>query len=120
MLRNLDPTQGGFAAGIETLCRRYREPIRHYVRASWASSDEDADDLTQDFFLWLMDGSALRRYATELGSFRNFLKGLLRNFGRNHLRKARRQRRGGGRGHAAIDPEALVDGGTEAAEAALD
>jgi RNA polymerase sigma-70 factor (ECF subfamily) len=76
---------------METLCRRYWDAIRHYARAAWASDDHDADDLTQEFFIWLLKGDVLQRYAKDQGSFRNYLKGLLRNFGRNHRRAGRRR-----------------------------
>ncbi len=95
VLRRLDPGAPDYRVGVEALCQRYWAPIRHYARAAWATSDEDADDLAQEFFLWLLQGEVLRRYAVEKGSFRNFLKGLLRNFGRNHQRIATRKKRGG-------------------------
>lgn len=84
--------------GLETLCRRYWEPIRSYARAAWARSDDDANDLAQDFFVWLLDGNeVLSKFSPELGSFRHFLKGLLRNFGRNARQASRAEKRGGGK-----------------------
>jgi RNA polymerase sigma factor (sigma-70 family) len=121
ILRRLDPAAEGYKVGIETLCRRYWGPIRHYVRAAWASSDADADDLTQEFFLWLIQGEVLARYATERGSFRNFLKGLLRNFGRNHRRATRRLKRGGESERLSLEAGAeVVDPRASEAEQAFD
>lgn len=121
MLGRLDPARPGFRTGIECLCRRYWSPIHHYVRAALSTSEPDADDLTQEFFAWLLDGKVLARYERERGSFRNYLKGLLRNFARNHQRSARRQRRlvSGeplDEARAGADPRV----GLEAAEAVFD
>lgn len=109
--------------GMETLCRRYWEPIRRYARAAWARDDEDAQDLTQDFFAWLIEGDVLTRFAPEKGSFRHYLKGLLRNFSRNAAHAARALKRGGGRAHVSLDEAvapALVDARIAEAEAAFD
>jgi len=65
---------------VETLCRRYWKPVYSYVRVAWAKSNEDALDLTQAFFAWLLEESALSRFDSERGSFRTFLKTLLRRF----------------------------------------
>ena len=110
-------------AGMDTLCRRYWEPILCYARAAWARNDEDASDLTQDFFVWILEGDVLLRFAPERGSFRHYLKGLLRNFGRNALQAARTLKRGGGRAAVSLDGEtapAIADTRTLAAEAAFE
>jgi RNA polymerase sigma-70 factor (ECF subfamily) len=92
--------------GFETLARRYWEPIRSYARSAWARTDDDANDLTQDFFVWLVQSDVLRKYAPERGSFRHFLKGLLRNFGR-HARRSESQRLAG------KAPRSLAEAGIE-------
>jgi DNA-directed RNA polymerase specialized sigma24 family protein len=38
----------------EELARKYWKPVYAYVRAAWARSNEDAKDLTQDFFAWML------------------------------------------------------------------
>jgi RNA polymerase sigma-70 factor (ECF subfamily) len=85
-----------FAAAIERLCIRYWKPVHLYVRIVWAKSVEDAKDLTQAFFLWLMQDEALARYAPARGSFRGFLKVLLRRFVGHQERALARLKRGGG------------------------
>jgi RNA polymerase sigma-70 factor (ECF subfamily) len=120
-----DPNLEEYRAGIETLCRRYWEPIHQYAQAAWATKDLDAQDLTQDFFLWLLEGEALKKYDPERASFRLYLKGLLRNFGRNARTSAKRLKRGGGVTHVTLDDEAAkafepADERTAAAEAAFD
>jgi RNA polymerase sigma factor (sigma-70 family) len=124
-----DPQRVEWRTGIETLCKRYWNPIRSYARAAWATqkNDDDANDLTQEFFLWLIEGGeALAKFDPSLGSFRNYLKGLLRNFGRNAAQAERRLKRGGGRkrltmSEAGDAPEvAQDDARLAAAEQAFD
>lgn len=118
VLRRTAPGEPGYRAQLETLCRRYWAPIRQYARAAGASDENDADDFTQEFFVWLFDRSVLERYALERGSFRNFLKGLLRNFGRNYRRARRSRTRREG---TPLEPEAPVtDERLDAAERAFD
>ena len=91
---------------LEKLCRRYWEPIASFARYAWASPGEDPNDLAQDFFVWLMEGDVLAKYLPEKGSFRGFMKGLLRNFARNRNLAARRQKRGGGKRARSLDDSA--------------
>jgi RNA polymerase sigma factor (sigma-70 family) len=79
------------------LCARYWKPVYHYIRAAWAKSNDDAKDLTQAFFVWLMEGETLSRYEPERASFRAYLKGLLKNFVRHQDEALRRLKRGGGK-----------------------
>lgn len=92
-------------AGLDELARKYWKPVYHYLRVAWAKSNDDAKDLTQAFFLWLTDREALARYAPERGSFRTFLKALLRHFVQHHDEALDRLKRGGGRVHLPLDAE---------------
>ena len=60
---------------LNRLLSRYWRPVYKYVRAAWKKSIEDAKDLTQEFFLGIMDGGIFERYDAEKGRFRYFLKG---------------------------------------------
>lgn len=80
----------------EDLCRRYWKPICHFLRVAWGKPLEDAKDLTQSFFLWLVEGDVLARFQPDRGSFRSFLKGCLRNFVRQQHTSLGRLKRGGG------------------------
>lgn len=68
------------SATLEELCRRYWKPIYSYIRIAWAKSNEDAKDLTQAFFLWIFETPDLSRFDRSQGSFRTYLKTLLRSF----------------------------------------
>ena len=61
------------AAAMEILCRTYWYPAYAYVRRHGASP-EDAQDLTQDFFLHVLERSSLRHVAREKGRFRELQK----------------------------------------------
>jgi len=84
--------------------------VYRYVRLAWNKSNEDAKDLTQAFFLWLMEGEALGKYRSDRGSFRGYLKVLLRGFSAHHEEALRCLKRGGGVRFLSFDEdrEALV------------
>lgn len=108
--RAADPSDAAARqSGLEELCRDYWRPIYRHFRAAWARPNEEAKDLTQAFFLWLLEGDALRRYAPEKGSFRSFLKALLRHFVQNHDQAMARLKRGGGARPLPLDPEVTGD-----------
>ncbi|MBI2899489.1 MAG: sigma-70 family RNA polymerase sigma factor [Planctomycetes bacterium] len=85
-----------YRAGMELLCRRYWKPIYTWVRIACARSNEDAKDLTQAFLLWLVGGDALRRYVPEKGSFRGYIKLLLKRFVQDQADAMNALKRGGG------------------------
>lgn len=117
--RDFPRTTAGFldTLGFETLCRRYWKPVYAFVRVSGATSNEDAKDLTQAFFLWLFEGELLARYERERASFRNYLKGILRRFLADQRKAAGRIKRGGDAtlipmdevGDVAGEPDAVFD-----------
>lgn len=123
-LRNIDAPQ--HRTNLEALCRRYWGPIYHYVRAAWAKSKEDAEDLTQGFFLWLLEGEALSRYAAERASFRRYLKVLLAGFVGDQQKALSRLKRGGGMRIAPLAEndgmieKTLADSGTATPEELFD
>jgi RNA polymerase sigma-70 factor (ECF subfamily) len=81
---------------LEELCGRYWKPVYCYIRVRWAKSNEDAKDLTQGFFLALVEGDALSGYVSARASFRTFLKLLLKRFLQDEEKAKERLKRGGG------------------------
>ena len=74
-------------AAMDTMCRNYWEPVRQYVlQRGWPP--HEAPDLTQGFFLYLMEKRVLQQAEQDKGRFRSFLQGVL-----NHFLLAERQRR---------------------------
>ncbi len=83
-------------AELQRLVQLYWKPVYSLVRRSWASTNEDAKDLTQDFFAEVvLKESFAERYAPSRGSFRAYLKGALRNFLAKRSRDGSREKRGG-------------------------
>ena len=77
---------------LEELCQSYWFPIYGFLRR-WGHDRQDAHDLTQGFFAYLLKQSLLRKADPERGRFRNFLLGVLKNFVSNQqeLKDARKR-----------------------------
>lgn len=105
-LRN--PASADYTRSLETLCSRYWKPVYSYIRIAWAKSNEDAKDVTQSFFAWLLEEEALGKYDPARGGFRAYLKVLLRRFVGHAERDLRRLKRGGGARVFSLDGEAPV------------
>jgi RNA polymerase sigma-70 factor (ECF subfamily) len=105
------------------LFERYAKPVYHYIRIKWSKSPEDARELTQDFFIAVLEGEALKRYEPGRASFRTYLKGILRNIAADQFDAARAKKRGGGLKVIPIPDaleDSLADSGTRDPEVALD
>jgi RNA polymerase sigma factor (sigma-70 family) len=79
---------------LAELCRIYWRPIFAYLWRS-TSSPEDAKDLTQEFFLRILQGKFLQRADPGRGRFRSLLLRSLQNFLRDHHDRDNSQKRGG-------------------------
>jgi RNA polymerase sigma factor (sigma-70 family) len=94
----------GAAREAERLVQLYWKPVYCLVRRSWANSNEDAKDATQDFFTEVVLGDGFARgYEPKQGSFRSYLKGALRNFLAKRTRDGSREKRGGGNRPLSLD-----------------
>ncbi|MSU64378.1 MAG: sigma-70 family RNA polymerase sigma factor [Pedosphaera sp.] len=79
---------------LEELCRAYWYPLYAFVRRKGHDA-EDARDLTQQFFVRLIEGNRVSLADPQRGRFRTFLLGSLQNFLLNEWAKSARQKRGG-------------------------
>jgi RNA polymerase sigma factor (sigma-70 family) len=79
---------------LAELCRLYWRPIFSFV-CRRGNSPEDAQDLTQDFFLMMMEGNWLKHADPNRGRFRSLLLKSLQNFLNDAVAKKRAQKRGG-------------------------
>src|ERR1043166_9496001 len=79
---------------LSKLCQVYWYPLYAYVRRR-GYNPEDAQDLTQEFFLRLLQQHWLAQADRERGRFRTFLLAALSHFLANEWHKARAQKRGG-------------------------
>ena len=82
---------------LEELCRRYRAPVLAFFRSQVPAEDaEDAEDLTQIVFAYLVKHGLWRRADAEKGRFRSFLLIIARYALSNWRRAARTVARGNG------------------------
>ena len=93
--RNPDGTNDPAAhAAFAQLCRGYWFPLYAYLRRR-GYSQHDAQDLTQGFFVRLLDGRLVHQADVRKGRFRSFLLTALDHFVRDEHDRAGAQRRGG-------------------------
>ena len=83
-------------AALEQLCRTYWPPLYAFIRRQGYGEDE-AKDLTQEFFLRLISRGFIQRLRHQQGRFRSFLLTLLKYFLLEHRGRAGAQKRGGGK-----------------------
>jgi len=94
VLRAAQSQAPGGPSALAQMCRLYWYPLYAFVRYRGYSSD-DAQDLTQGFFLHLLDHRALTRVDPLRGKFRTFLLVSLQNFLATEAERARCLKRGG-------------------------
>jgi RNA polymerase sigma-70 factor (ECF subfamily) len=80
---------------LSALCEMYRPPVLAYLRAH-VRRGEEAEDLAQEFFAFLLQRRLAARADPERGRFRSFLLTSLKNFLVNERERASALRRGGG------------------------
>jgi RNA polymerase sigma factor (sigma-70 family) len=83
----------GSKEALADLCRLYWYPLYAYIRRRGYTA-EDAQDLTQGFFLSLLDRKALRQATPLRGKFRSFLLSSLQNYLSDQLDRERTLKRG--------------------------
>ena len=86
------------------LCQAYWYPLYSFIRRRGYPS-HDAQDLTQGFFVHLLEKGGLGRADPELGRFRTFLLASLKNFLANESAKGHALKRGGGQTILRFDGE---------------
>ncbi len=79
---------------LEAIYRRYSSDLVKHARR-WGFSPEDAEDLTQDFFLRVEEKDSLTRFDCRKGKFRSFLLTLFQRFLANQFHRLHALRRGG-------------------------
>jgi DNA-directed RNA polymerase specialized sigma24 family protein len=95
-------------AALEELYRLYCYPIYAFIRRR-GHGRQDAQDLTQDFFVHLLEKGTLGRADPERGRFRNFLLGALEHFLANAAARAGASKRGGGCQWVFLDDDSAED-----------
>jgi RNA polymerase sigma-70 factor (ECF subfamily) len=95
-----------------TVVECYWRPLYKVARVAWRKTRQEAEDLTQSFFLAALEKESLGAYDPARGAFRTFLRLLFERHLTDDWRAARRVKRGGG--------EAPLDFDSAEAEIALD
>lgn len=107
-------------AAWEELAARYWKPVYVHIRAQWSRADEEALDLTQGFFAWMIETEFPARADPRRGRFRHFLKSALENFLRMDARSRGRLKRGGDRRFISLEGAPLAEAGNASPESAYD
>ena len=96
MLACADSTSGEATArkALADLCRIYWRPVFAFISRR-GYSVPDAQDLTQDFFLMVLEGNILKRADPSRGRFRSLLVKALQNFLADDTIRKRARKRGG-------------------------
>lgn len=93
---------------MEVLCRSYWYPLYAYVRRQ-GRGEEEAKDLTQEFFSRLLERNYLRALDRSRGRFRSWLLGAMEHFLAKEWRDARRLKRGGDQPLLSLDAEGTAE-----------
>ena len=102
VLSAADHASPRFQQALADLCGAYWYPLYAFVRRQGNSAAE-AEDLTQEFFLALVEKEFLAATAPEKGRFRTFLLLCLKRFLANQRDRAHAVKRGGGQKLISID-----------------
>jgi RNA polymerase sigma factor (sigma-70 family) len=98
----------GSKEALAELCKLYWYPLYGHIRR-YGFSAHDAQDLTQGFFLDLLEHKALTRVDQQKGKFRSFLLVSLQNFLSHEAQRARCLKRGGNVEFVYLDYEDAED-----------
>ena len=94
VVRAAGPVDSAAQEALESLSRRYWFPLYAFTRRR-VSTIHEAQDLTQEFFLRLLEKNVLAAASPERGRFRSFLLASLKHFLANEWDCATAQKRGG-------------------------
>ena len=87
---------------LSTLCQDYWHPIYAFIRRQGYGAEE-ARDLTQGYFLLLLEKSVLLDFRPAQGRFRSFLLASVRHFLSDARDRERAAKRGGGQAPIPLD-----------------
>src|SRR5579864_2063233 len=90
-----DPQRKEARSALVSLCENYWYPLYAYLRRRGYPADE-AQDLTQEFFVRVLEGRYLDRADPEKGRFRSFILTSLKFFVADEEDRHRARKRGGG------------------------
>jgi len=90
-----DPQRKDARSALVSLCENYWYPLYAYLRRRGYPPDR-SQDLTQEFFMRVLEGRYLDRADPEKGRFRSFILTSLKFFAADEQDRQRARKRGGG------------------------
>jgi len=93
-----------FGKALAELCSIYWYPLYAFARYK-GLSEHDAQDLTQSFFLYLLEKRSLKEVHPEKGRFRSFLLASFQNHISVYRQRACAAKRGGGYDMISLDAQ---------------
>jgi RNA polymerase sigma factor (sigma-70 family) len=97
-----DPNTPLAREALAALCNAYWYPLYAYVRRRGHGA-EQAQDLTQDFFAYVLERELLAKADRDRGRFRSFLRAVFARHLADQHDRATARKRGGGRSPLSID-----------------
>jgi|GEM_PF-480975 len=94
--------RAGDSTAVNDFITRYRPAVTTFLVREGLKREE-AEDIAQDIFLTLFENHVLARVEKGRGRFRSFLIAVSKNVLRNHLRRERAEKRGGGAEAVSLD-----------------
>lgn len=91
--RSAEPEQRQRA--LDVLVSAYWKPVYKYIRLHWGKENEQAKDLTQDFFTRLIEKQLLDRFDPTKARLRTYLRVCVDGLVMNTDKASQRQKRGG-------------------------
>jgi RNA polymerase sigma factor (sigma-70 family) len=92
---------------FEAIVAAYWKPVYKYIRLQWRKSNEEAKDLTQQFFAEMVEGEMLARFDAARASFRTYVRVCVDGMVANQAQAAARLKRGGGFELVSLDFDAV-------------
>lgn len=102
ILEAAEPDSPGSIEGFARLYRDYWYPLYAYVRRR-GQPPHEAEELTQEFFVTLLQRERLKGLERNGGRFRSFLLKAMQNFLANEWRRTSAQKRGAGIPPVSLD-----------------
>ncbi len=88
---------------LQQLCESYWQPLYVFVRGK-GHNRQDAADLTQAFFVHVLEKKVFEKASQHRGKFRSFLLACVQNFLRNDYDRQNAVKRGGSVAKFQLDP----------------
>ncbi len=88
---------------FDSLVQAYWKPVYKYIRVKWREGNEDAKDLTQEFFATALEKNYFQGYDPEIALFRTYLRTCVDRLVMHSRQAAARIKRGGGLEWSSLD-----------------